>query len=79
MSVREDRPTRCSFRLLQKLVLQAQVQVQVQVRALVLAPVEVEVVGVEAVVAEAVAQELALECAWEVREVVLVQELAVLC
>jgi len=78
MSVREDRPTQCSFRLLQKLVLQAQVQVQGQVRALALAPVEV-VVGAGEVVAAAVAQESALGCAWEVREVVLVQELAVPC
>jgi hypothetical protein len=73
MSVCEDRPTRCSFQLLQKQVLQA----QVQGRARVLAPVEVEVV-VGGVAAEVV-QESALECAWEVREVVLVQELAVLC
>jgi len=74
MSVHGDHPTRYRFRVLQKLVLRAR---PVQVQALVLAQVEVAVVVV--VVAEAAVQESALECAWEVREVALVPELAVLC
>jgi len=59
------------------LVLQARVQARVQARALVLARERVLVVEEEEDEEEGVAQEAALECVREVREEVLVSELAV--
>jgi len=69
MSLCEDRPIRCRFQLLHMLVVQVREGVVV---------VEVVEQG-EEVVAEAVERGSALERELEVREVVLVLELAVLC
>jgi len=76
MSEGEDPPTLCRFQTHRKLVVQA-ARAQVPVQAPVLAREQVVVVVV--VPAEAVVRGLALECGWEVREVVLESVLAEWC